>query len=230
MPRIYTVIHHLDGPLTLEEAELSRELGADGVFLISHAGEDMQLPPLARKLSTRWAAMRTPAGERPLVGLNLLTVDPLDALAQAVDCGAQALWVGPSGIGSHEISAQARQLAGAASCQPQVTVLAGVAFKYQAHEPDPPAAARACLALGMLPVTSGAGTGSAPSVDKIRSMSEATGGQLAVASGMTVDNVAQFAPYLSHILVATGVTREPHHIDAPTLKQFLASAREGARG
>ena len=56
MSHIHLVIHHRCAQLTLEQAELALEGGADGIFLISHDGADAELPALAADLSKRWAA------------------------------------------------------------------------------------------------------------------------------------------------------------------------------
>lgn len=101
-----------------------------------------------------------------------------------------------------------------------------VAFKYQAPEPDPAGAAVQALKLCMLPTTSGPGTGHAPDVEKARSMAAAVargplGGELAVASGMTPENVSAFLPYFTHFLVATGVSKDEHHFDEARLVQFI---------
>lgn len=62
---------------------------------------------------------------------------------------------------------------------------------------------------------------------KGRLISEALeGGGVAVAAGMTLDNVAAFLPYFTHYLVGTGVWRNTHHFDETQLAQ---SVRKGSR-
>ena len=106
-----------------------------------------------------------------------------------------------------------------------------MAFKYQPVEHDPAAAAQQARDAGFLPTTSGTATGAAPELAKIKAMAaEGPGGpRLAVASGMTAQNVAQFAPHLSAILVATGVSFDEHHFDPGRLDQFVTSVRATAR-
>ena len=225
MSRIHTVIHHRDADTTLAQAQLALACGADGVFLISHSGEDAALPALAATLRARWATARNAQGETPLVGLCLLTYSPGQAMDAATAAGANALWVGASGIASSGLDDTGRALCEAMRRHPQIAVFAGVAFKYQGEEPDPAAAARVAASLGMLPTTSGAATGSAPALAKIEAMSRAVDARLAVASGMTVDNVAEFAPLVSDILVSTGVSRDAHTLDEGKLRTFVARAR-----
>lgn len=219
--RVHVVVHHRDEALTLSQAELALGLGADGVFLISHVGEDAALPPLAHRIR----AMSRPT---VLVGMNLLRTPSVQALAIASAAGCSGLWVSNPGVSSVGASAQAHALHRQMELHPRVTVFGCVAFKYQPDEPKPAEAALQALALGMHPTTSGAGTGVAPGLDKIRQMSAACAGRLAVASGMTPDNVAEFAPHVSNILVSTGVSRDEHHLDESRLRTFLAAVRGSA--
>lgn len=228
-PKTHVVIHHLRTDLTLDEAEQSLSLGADGVFLISHDDQDAALPPLAATLAERWRHRKTQRGARPLVGLNLLTFTPLAALASALDAGADALWVSAPGVSSAGVTPEGRQLADALTQarrarSPDFQIFGCVAFKHQPDEPDPPAAAAAAAALGLLPTTSGAATGHAPDLAKMEAMSRAVDRSLAVASGMTPANVAAFAPFVSDILVSTGVSRDAHRVDPALLKAFLRAA------
>lgn len=118
-----------------------------------------------------------------------------------------------------------QKLTALAAQTPNVTVFASVAFKYQPEESNPAQAAAVVRKNGLLPTTSGAGTGMAPTVEKIEGMSAAAGGQLAVASGMDPHNVHQYAKHLSHILVATGVSSDEHHFDEGLLTQFVMAVR-----
>ncbi|MGE0331798.1 MAG: hypothetical protein AB7P37_14040 [Ramlibacter sp.] len=225
MSRIHIVIHHRDADTTLSQAQLALACGADGVFLISHTGGDAALPTLGATLNDCWATVRSTRDETPSVGLCLLTYSPGQAMDAAAAAGVNALWVGASGIASSGIDDTGRALCEAMRRHPQIAVFAGVAFKYQGEEPDPAAAARVATSLGMIPTTSGAATGSAPALAKIEAMSRAVGGRLAVASGMTIDNVADFAPLVSDILVSTGVSRDEYTLNEGKLRAFVARAR-----
>ena len=54
------------------------------------------------------------------------------------------------------------------------------------------------------------------------------GGALAITSGMTPENVATYAPALTHILVATGVSRTEHHIDPAKLTALIGKLKQGS--
>jgi predicted TIM-barrel enzyme len=227
MTQIYPVIHHLNAATSRDQAALALEFGADGVFLISHNGEDQAVLQVAAQLRHAWGSTTTASGALPFIGVNLLDTNNPAALEFAAQLRLDGVWMDAPGVNSNGPSPRAKKLAADDMAKyPGVTVFASVAFKYQPDEPNPAEAARAALALNMLPTTSGVATGEAPSVAKIAAMSQAVGGRLAVASGMTPENVSQYAPYLSHILVATGISKDEHHIDPELLGRFVGMVRQ----
>lgn len=79
------------------------------------------------------------------------------------------------------------------------------------------------MTLGFKPTTSGTATGSAPALEKIIAMVQATDGPLAVASGTTPENVRPYCHYLSDILVATGVSLNEHEPDESKLELLIST-------
>ena len=76
--------------------------------------------------------------------------------------------------------------------------------------------------------TSGPGTGLACSPDKVRCMKEALGETpLAVASGVTLENVADYLLWVDCFLVATGVSRSFEELD-PLRVEKVVEAVHGA--
>lgn len=215
--QIYAVIHHRDPATTLNQATVARDCGANGVFLISHRGEDDLLVPLAGQVKHHHRDFR--------VGINLLSRPPMTACEAALLQGLDMVWADQMGVSSAGGTHTAEMLARVAMNHPQLDLFASVAFKYQAPEPDPAQAAVQAKRFGFIPTTSGVGTGHAPDVAKIADMSRATAGRLAVASGMTPENVHAYAPYLSHILVATGVSLDEYRIDPSRLSALIANSR-----
>jgi predicted TIM-barrel enzyme len=96
-----------------------------------------------------------------------------------------------------------------------------VAFKYQAPEPQPAAAARYAHLGGFIPVTSGPATGKAPDVAKLKAMSEHVP-HLGLASGISPNNAEDFVPYIPHYLVATGISSDFYHFDLKALQRLAA--------
>lgn len=218
MKLVLPVIHHIEKDTTWEQAEIAYKCGADGIFLISHYDEDIVLGPIAKEINNeKW---KNSYGNKFKLGLNLLNTKALDSFDMVVDYNLDTLWLDNAGINSAGISSLTLSLMEKMKKTP-VEVLASVAFKYQTHEPLPAQAAKIAQNNGFIATTSGAATGSAPSLEKIAFMSQATNGQLGVASGMTLENISDFIPYLSHILVATGVSIDEHRFDPVLLKQFV---------
>lgn len=221
MPKILPVIHHVNAETTLLEAQLARSAGADGVFLISHSGADIDLLELGAVIK----------GRNPgwFVGVNMLAHGCLEAHASALEFGLDAVWADRAGVTSegldplgHAMQARINQRGTGEA----PVVFGSVAFKYMPHEPAPELAALNGLNAGMIPTTSGPATGKAPSIEKVALMSKATGGVLAVASGMSCENVAIFAPHVSHMLVSTLVSLDAHHFDVRLLERFCRLARQ----
>lgn len=213
--KVFPVIHHRDAKTSREQADLAFHVGADGVFLISHHGQNDELFTLAHAIKAAHPQLK--------VGINLLGVSAYDAYLRIAMNKVDMMWTDTPGVTSLGTDDGAKRIAMHLINGPRGPVVYGsVAFKYQPYEGDPAGAARAAAALGMLPTTSGASTGNAPSVSKARAMSEALGGgPLAVASGMTPENVDDFLPYFTHYLVATGVSLDDYHFDLARLRTFV---------
>lgn len=228
MSLVYPVIHYLNDTLALEQASIASDAGAAGVFLISHHNNDERLWPLAQQVKSLYPQLK--------VGVNGLST-PLQEVAQKVsDYHLDMLWSDNCGITSKGVESKALALQLWHQTHPSVEVFASVAFKYQAAEPNPSLAALYAQGLGFIATTSGSATGSAPEVEKIKKMYEAVEDKLrrdfsahcatlAIASGMTLENVEDFKPYLSHILVATGVSHNEHKLDYERLCVFIQRAK-----
>lgn len=216
-PKIFPVIHHLNEMVTLDEVDAAVSCGADGVFLISHRGADLEL------LEVGVAAKRKHPGFP--VGINLLSMGALEAAREAVALAYPMFWGDDVGVDSTGVNATGVSLQTLRNGNPGFQVFASVSFKYRPPEPNPAEAARVAFRAGFVPTTSGSWTGSAPDIDKIKVMSAATGGVLALASGMTPYNISQYAPYASHILVATGVAQDAYRMDRDKLRLLIANAK-----
>lgn len=220
-PLVLPVIHVDTLARTLDNAALAFEAGADGVFLISMNGRDEVLESMGRDVKSRWP--------EKLVGLNFLTRTAVDAVRITAGAGLDMTWSDNAQVHTEQPLDKARAIAAALAEFPGHKFLGGVAFKHQKWEPLPATAAQRALALGFIPCTSGSATGVAAEVTKIARIHEATGGaELAIASGITPDNVLDFAPYLSHILVATGVSKNEYDFDFELLSRLVGKVKAAA--
>jgi len=212
---VLPVIHHLDYSTTIDQATLALSLGADGVFLISHGADNDELFEPACVIKGLFPTKR--------VGVNLLGMTAEEALKIALNDGLDMVWADSCGVSSEGVNDSARNIASMLKGAPDGFEFFGsVAFKYQRNEAMPDKAALFAAELGMIPTTSGQATGSAPEINKIVSMrSRLHNHPLAVASGMAPDNVEQFMPYVTHFLVATGVSLDFHHFHKQNLESFI---------
>lgn len=214
MTKVYPVIHHLDRSTSIEQARIADEAGADGVFLISHGGQNDELVPLVREIKLL-TQLR--------VGVNFLGWSNCFALGAAHQAHADMLWLDAPGVNSAGLTREGEKfvhLMRLIAPKDRLEVFGSVAFKYQLHESNPARAALAASAFGFIPTTSGPATGKPPTVEKICDMA-AECKTLAIASGMTLENVGLYSPYLTHVLVATGVSIDEHRFDFERLRAFV---------
>lgn len=215
---VLPVIRYLNDALALENAAIAFEAGASGVFVIDMEGDDGPVIPAAKLIKARWP--------HKWVGVNLLNSSPADALEAALTAGLDATWADRPGVSSDYLGAEAFRVSERLKSSPTHLFFGSVAFKYQAPEPHPDAAARRAMALGMIPTTSGAATGEAPSPDKTNLMKAAIGETpLALASGITPGNVELFLPSTTYFLVATGISRDEHRLDRKLCGELVTRVR-----
>lgn len=221
-PEIIPVVHHRDEQTTFEQLGIARELGADGAFLISHRGEDAEV--------VRIASLMALYDQDFPVGINLLSTNPLEALRAAREARIPMVWADSFGVDSGGFTAMGNDCAAAlrwmGPTDIEIAAFAGVAFKHQRHEPNPAEAARRARNAGFIPTTSGSATGVAADTSRVRAMSEAVNGGLALASGVTPENYAEYADLVSHVLVATGVSKNEYEIDPERLSALVRRNRE----
>jgi predicted TIM-barrel enzyme len=76
--------------------------------------------------------------------------------------------------------------------------------------------------------TSGKGTGWAADIKKIQKMKQAMGDfPLAIASGVTPENVTTYLPVADCFLVATGISRNFYEFDLAKTRQLINVVRKG---
>lgn len=210
---VWPVIHLSNREEALHNAAIAWTCGCPGVFLISHFGDDDQVDELAPHIQADFPALQ--------IGVNYLTLRPTRAVMRSMEHGYSATWHDRPGITSEGIGMDARTIR--ESLRRGHRFFASIAFKGQPLDPDPAHAAYNALALGFVPTTSGAGTGIAPQVEKLATIRAGIEpfDMLAVASGITPGNVAGFLPYVTHILVSTGISKDFHTFDQDKLTRLM---------
>lgn len=202
MAKLLPVIHVADLAQALEQVKVAQDAGADGVWLIGHSMPWWELRQVLDQVRG--------AHRNFWLGVNFLDLQPHDAMAAADS--ADGVWVDNARTHEHGYAQQVLKVR--EDLGRTLRYFGGVAFKYQTQPEDlQQATALACQYMDVV-TTSGDATGLAAPLQKITLMKEALGETpLAVASGITVENVEGYLPYVDYFLVATGISRSFHELD-----------------
>ena len=227
--KVFPVVHINTPETAVAEGQTAFDLGADGVYLIDHSGSQESVFETLDKLRA----------ERPesYVGINLLghtALDVVQLLERRARTGVgeipSAVWVDDirDRRGASELPKLFKDSEPALR---SIRLLGGVAFKYTStFTEDPERAASETRALRDsvdVVTTSGSGTGTAPSVEKIRAVKTAAGATpVAVASGISIENLHDYAGAVDEILVASSVETHPYSgiFDRDKLGAFIEAA------
>jgi hypothetical protein len=203
MIEIIPVIHVTSREQALVNTGICLGLGVKKAFYINHAISSTALIEITNEIKRTVPSF--------WVGMNLLGVSTNQVLNTQYDI--DAVWI------DETVKSTQRTFRG--------KVFGGLAFKYQSQPTDLEAAcqeARQCVDVA---TTSGPATGKAASVDKVRKIRNLIGGHpLALASGVTPENVSIFRPYVDFALVATSITDINEMLLPHKLKELLIAAKE----
>lgn len=221
---VLPVIHACSEVQVLREVELAARAHADGVFLINQGGLDprvmVELAGVIGRGDDKHSAAFVHREDRPLlVGVNVLGAPPAFAAGAAqAHPGIRMLWTDGRNVeaGTRFIDDQIPRL-----------YFGGVAFKGQQDtglDPQSAALSAAREARYGLDVvtTSGPGTGEPTPRAKVKAMRFALADHpLAVASGVSYENVPDLLPYVDAFLVASSVERSFGHFDIGKLTELV---------
>ena len=230
-PAVLPVIHVRDAAQACRNAAVAIEAGAQGVFLINHDFAHEELVPILREVRARIPSL--------WLGVNFLAVTGRDAFPvlgrlQAEGVEIDAYWADDARIDERapeEGQAEAVEIAAAREASGWAGLyFGGTAFKKQRPvEPsDHETAARTASAWMDAVTTSGVATGKAADRSKIAAFRRGCGDSpLALASGVTPENAADYASEVDAMLVATGINRpgDFYEIDPVRLRRLLAVTR-----
>lgn len=207
MVKVHAVVHVQDSAQAEAQSMLARECGVDGVWLIDHARSHQSLLAVVERVRVAMPGF--------WIGVNFLDLPPDEAIA-VVDDAVDGLWSDDAGVHAEsDPRVRERVLEARARRSWPGTYFGGVAFKGRMREPDEWGAALAAIPFVDVVTTSGSATGVAAPVRKIRTMHKALKGlrPLAVASGITPDNVGTYLPHVEFLMVATGISKGFHQLD-----------------
>ena len=235
-PAVLPVIHVRDAAQAGRNAGVAIESGAQGVFLINHDFAHEELVPILGEVRARFPSL--------WLGVNFLAVTGRDAFPvlgrlQAEGVEVDAYWADDARIDERvatDEQSEAREIAAAREASGWTGLyFGGTAFKKQrpVATADHETAARVATGWMDAVTTSGVATGKAADRAKIAAFRRGCGdAPLALASGVTPENAAGYAPDVDAMLVATGINRagDFYEIDPERLRRLLAVTRSaGAR-
>jgi hypothetical protein len=226
----FPVVHIHEVSQAVEQSGVAFEMGADGIYLIDHNNWPVEkLIDSFNEVSTLYPGK--------FVGLNFQqhrsAALSLEFLSQAVKSGEIARL--PDGLWADDADEEKYaflRLRAENATLANIRYLGGVAFKYTpSFTSDPKQSAAEAIRLEAfvdVVTTSGRGTGKAPSPEKIQAMKSAIGEKkLAVASGISLENFADYDGNFDQLLVSTSVEVEPYSgiFDPVRLKELIDLTR-----
>lgn len=188
----------------MDSISIARESGADGVFLINQGMSTRELLALLPSIRARHPDL--------WLGINLLGYEPEEIIALPEAVLLDGVWADDAGVDSLD-AATAAAAAGrwTEACRRtgwKGLYFGGTAFKTQTPIRDDqlPEVGRRAAGFVDVVTTSGPGTGIAVDVGRVKILREALGTHpLALASGVTPENVEDVLPYVDVFLVASGI-------------------------
>ncbi len=220
---VLPVIHVESEGQAMENAFIAFEAGADGIFLINHdydCGHLLKVFQAVRDKFPGW-----------WVGLNCLDLYP-DEVFDVIGNDVNGVWVDNAFVD------ETKEVQGYPEYVKQKRLRArwlglyfgGVAFKYQREVEDLEKAVEIAKNYVDVITTSGPGTGLAADVGKIKRMRKAAGNfPLAVASGITPENVADYLPYVDAFLVATGISKDFYNLEPVKVEALVRLVKDFVR-
>lgn len=206
------VIHAEDETQVARNIKIAVNVGADGVWLINHGIGYTQLLSIYDWV---W-------GDFPNLWIGLNCLDLGFAAIEKIPKDIKGLWVDDPVVTeqgqtvAHHHFETFRDGSGWKGL-----FFGSVAFKTHGPVKNPDRLATLAREHTDVIVTSGDRTGQPPTTEKIRSVRHAIGGHpLAIASGMTPENVLNYAPYANIFMSATGISESFTRLDPKKSRDF----------
>lgn len=202
LPKFVPVIHVTSSKQAIEQADIAFDNGAGGIFLIDHYQDHKNLLKVYSEVRDAFLYN--------WIGVNYLDLTPYSAMALCDHSTVDGLWMDHiRGVEQKAINPNRNHL-----------LFAGTNFKYQGQTKivDLPETNRVANMFDVT-TTSGPATGHAPDIEKLELMKLAIGSRpLALASGVTLENVEGFMPHVDCFMVATGISKSGDCFDIAKLK------------
>lgn len=216
---ILPVIHVESLDQALRNAGIARKEGCDGVFFINHGmahGRLLEILSASRRALQDW-----------WIGVNCLDLHAVKVFHE-MTAEVGGVWVDNAMIDERVTAQQQAESIKSARLESgwEGLYFGGVAFKYQRHVADLARAAHHAMRYMDVVTTSGTGTGQAAACEKIVALRQAMGGHpLAIASGITPDNVSAYLDAADCFLVATGISSSFTDFDRGRVRALVQAVR-----
>ena len=233
-PAVLPVIHVKNDEQINQNVEIAICCGAQGVFLINHDFDVKLFLPLIERCREA----------HPLLwlGVNFLGVTGRDAFPilgelESRGLGIDGYWADDACIDEQqELQKHAEHINSVRERSGWSGIyFGGTAFKKQRVVDPADYFVSGKIAQQWMDVvtTSGIATGEPAEIEKVQTFRQGVGtSALAVASGVTPENVHNYAPYVDAILVATGIniSHDFYNIDGTRLSRLIDNCRYSSVG
>ena len=216
MSKIIPVIHTLNLKQVQYNVDICANNGVQDIFIISHEYRNpndaiYHFRTYLEYIKSKYSSMK--------VGVNFLQLPTYDAVQEAIKLNFDYVWADRSYLTEKSTLSIAENIF---SDKKNIEYFGTVAFKYQNKEEDLIWSCEKAKNLMDVVVTSGSATGKSPNIDKIKNIREFIGDKpLAIASGITTDNISLYKEYVDIFMVASSITDEYESIVEFKLKNLL---------
>jgi len=170
------------------------------------------------------------------IGLNLLSRTASKTLTTTHSRGLRVdgIWSDWAGIEEHRVAGSSHPEAEAFMNARRAAswgglYFGGVAFKYQREVALSDLSVAAEMSIPYMDVlcTSGPGTGHAADIEKVRTLRAGLGDHaMALASGVTPENVRSYMPYVQAFLVGTGIEKQLGVLDPVKIEALMQAMQD----
>jgi uncharacterized protein len=206
------VIHVDNEAQALSQCRIAVDSGCKGVFLINHKIKHTKLRPIIESVWITFPQL--------WLGVNYLDLPAMKALEKLPIC-AKGLWADNAYIDEDKDLTEAVEMWRQVTQFPELMYFGGTAFKHQKPVRNLEMVSQWASSCMDVVTTSGEATGEAAFIGKIAHMKKYIGNTpLGIASGITVENVNEYLPYVDAFLVATGISKSFTELDFEKTKQL----------
>jgi uncharacterized protein len=215
------VVHPVSEPAAMASIDIVVKAMCDGIFLINQGMATDEVLQLVKKVRGKYPKL--------WIGLNLLGMSASEALRKALavcEGRVDGIWIDDARIDERAGTQDAAQdfLNTRKELNWKGLLFGGVAFKYQRAVAEADLNLAAAVAAPFMDVvcTSGPGTGQAANAHKTTALRLGLpeGHALALASGITENNVRSYLPDVDAFLVGTGIESTFGVLDAKKVQRL----------